>query len=53
MMRKTIAGASNILMVHPSVPAKNFKEFITYTKANPGKVNFEVDQGGQGFRCQA
>lgn len=35
-----VAGASNILVVHPSVPAKNFKEFITYTKANPGKVNF-------------
>jgi tripartite-type tricarboxylate transporter receptor subunit TctC len=35
-----VAGASNILVVHPSVPAKNFKEFIAYTKANPGKVNF-------------
>jgi tripartite-type tricarboxylate transporter receptor subunit TctC len=35
-----VAGASNILVVHPSVPAKNFKEFAAYTKANPGKVNF-------------
>jgi tripartite-type tricarboxylate transporter receptor subunit TctC len=35
-----VAGASNILVIHPSVPAKNFKEFIAYTKANPRKVTF-------------
>jgi len=35
-----VAGASNIMVAHPSVPAKNLKEFIAYAKANPGAVNF-------------
>lgn len=35
-----VAGASNILVIHPSLPARNFKEFIAYAKANPKKVTF-------------
>jgi tripartite-type tricarboxylate transporter receptor subunit TctC len=35
-----VAGASNIFVTHPSLPAKNFKEFIGYVKANPKKVSF-------------
>jgi len=35
-----LAAAPNILVVHPSVPAETFKEFIAYVKANPMKVNF-------------
>jgi tripartite-type tricarboxylate transporter receptor subunit TctC len=35
-----LAVAPNILVVHPSVPAKNFQEFIAYAKANPTKINF-------------
>jgi tripartite-type tricarboxylate transporter receptor subunit TctC len=30
----------NILVVHPSVPARTLKEFVEYVKANPGKLNF-------------
>ena len=28
------------LVVHPSVPAANVKEFIAYVKANPGKLSY-------------
>jgi tripartite-type tricarboxylate transporter receptor subunit TctC len=30
----------NVLVVHPSIPAKNVQEFIDYVKKNPGKLNY-------------
>lgn len=30
----------NILITHPSMPAKNINEFIAYAKSQPGKVNY-------------
>jgi tripartite-type tricarboxylate transporter receptor subunit TctC len=30
---------TNVMVVNPSVPANNVKEFIAYAKANPGKIN--------------
>jgi tripartite-type tricarboxylate transporter receptor subunit TctC len=35
-----VASTPNVLIVHPSIPAKDVKELIAYVKANPGKVNF-------------
>jgi len=35
-----IARGPNVLVVHPSFPAKTIPEFIAHAKANPGKVSF-------------
>jgi tripartite-type tricarboxylate transporter receptor subunit TctC len=35
-----IGLTANVLLVHPSVPAKTVSEFIAYAKANPGKISF-------------
>ena len=41
-----VAATSNILVVHPSVPARTVQELVAYAKANPGKINFS--SGGIG-----
>lgn len=41
-----IAATPNILAVHPSFPAKNYKEFITEIKKNPGKYSFSSSGTG-------
>jgi tripartite-type tricarboxylate transporter receptor subunit TctC len=35
-----LAKVPNVFVIHPEVPAKNFKEFVDYAKANPGKLNY-------------
>jgi tripartite-type tricarboxylate transporter receptor subunit TctC len=34
-----IVSVSNVIEIHPSVPATTVPEFIAYAKANPGKIN--------------
>jgi tripartite-type tricarboxylate transporter receptor subunit TctC len=40
------ATSPNLLLVHPSFPAKNVKEFIAVAKKNPGKLNFSSSGSG-------
>jgi tripartite-type tricarboxylate transporter receptor subunit TctC len=35
-----MTSIANVLLVRPDFPAKTAQEFITYVKANPGKVNY-------------
>ena len=38
--------ATNLIAVHPSVPANNLKEFVSFLKANPGKLNYASQGNG-------
>ena len=38
----------NVLVVHPSFPARTVPEFIAYAKANPGKLNMASGGIGSG-----
>jgi tripartite-type tricarboxylate transporter receptor subunit TctC len=35
-----VASTPNVLVVNPSLPVSNVREFIAYAKAHPGKLNF-------------
>ncbi len=41
-----VTVATNVITVHPSVPANNLKEFIAYLKANPGKLSYASQGSG-------
>jgi len=38
--------ATNVLVAHPSVPAKTVKELVDHVKANPGKVTYATTGAG-------
>ena len=41
-----IAGVPNVVVVHPSIPAKNVKELIAFIKARPRQINFGSSGSG-------
>ena len=41
-----LASEQAVLLVHPSVPAKNLREFIAYVKQRPGKVDYSSSGNG-------
>lgn len=41
-----IVAATNVITVHPSVPAANLSEFIAYLRKNPGTVNYASQGSG-------
>ena len=41
-----VGSVPNVLVLHPSVPARNVKELIAVAKARPGKLNFASTGNG-------
>jgi tripartite-type tricarboxylate transporter receptor subunit TctC len=35
-----LAKVPNLFVIHPDVPAKDFKEFVAYVKKHPGQLNY-------------
>jgi tripartite-type tricarboxylate transporter receptor subunit TctC len=48
-----VAVQPNILVIHPSLPAKTFKEFVAVARANPGKYTYASAGVGAGTHLAA
>jgi tripartite-type tricarboxylate transporter receptor subunit TctC len=45
-----LASYGLLMVVNPSVPAKNVQEFIAYAKSNPGKLSYASSGPGSGLQ---
>ena len=41
-----IGKTPNVLVVHPSMPARTVREFVAYARANPGKMSYGTSAAG-------
>jgi tripartite-type tricarboxylate transporter receptor subunit TctC len=41
-----VTSTNHVLAIHSSVPANNLKEFVTWVRANPGKVSISTNGAG-------
>jgi tripartite-type tricarboxylate transporter receptor subunit TctC len=49
----TIDSIDYVLVVHPSLPANNLKEFIALARARPGQINYASSAKGSGNHLSA
>ena len=47
-----VAVQPNIVVIHPSVPAKSIKEFTDYARSQPGKLSFASAGAGSGTHLE-
>ena len=48
-----VARVPNVMVVHPSVPAKTVQEFIALAKSRPGQINFASSGSGTSIHMSA
>ena len=48
-----VATTENVLVVHPSIPVGNVREFIAYAKANPSKIAYGTSGIGSTYHLGA
>lgn len=41
-----IERLANVVLINPSLPVRNFAEFVQYARANPGKLNYASSGNG-------
>ena len=41
-----LTAATNVIAVHPSLPVNSLRDFLSYLKANPGKLNYASQGNG-------
>ncbi len=48
-----VGDSPNVLVLHPSLPAKNVKELIALAKARPGELNYSTSGAGTSVHLSA